>query len=81
MQYMKSLSNSVLRQAQHSFSFKLMTSYAVHTEPVEGAGDVPITFADTTPLEEDFGFRPATPLRDGLIAFAEWFAKYYGVSE
>lgn len=41
-------------------------------------GDVPVTFADTTPLEEDFGFKPATPLRTGLRAFAEWYAKYYG---
>ena len=40
-------------------------------------GDVPVTFADTTPLEQDFGFRPATPLRQGLRAFAEWYAEYY----
>lgn len=40
-------------------------------------GDVPVTYADTTPLEEDFGFRPNTSLRDGLRAFAEWYAKYY----
>ncbi len=44
------------------------------------AGDVPITYADTTPLEEDFGFKPATPLRDGLRAFAQWYAKYYGIN-
>ena len=42
-------------------------------------GDVPITFADTTPLEQDFGFRPSTPLRQGLRAFAEWYAGYYGI--
>lgn len=42
------------------------------------AGDVPVTYADTSALEEDFGFRPATPLRDGLRAFAQWYAKYYG---
>ena len=41
------------------------------------AGDVPITFADTTPLEQDFGFRPSTPLRQGLRAFAQWYARYY----
>ena len=41
-------------------------------------GDVPVTYADTTPLEEDFGFRPSTPLRDGLRAFAEWYSRYYG---
>ena len=42
-------------------------------------GDVPITFADTTPLEQDFGFQPSTSLRTGLRAFAEWYAKYYGI--
>ena len=38
-------------------------------------GDVVATFADTTPLRRDFGFRPSTPLRDGLRAFAEWYAR------
>ena len=37
------------------------------------AGDVPITYADTTPLEQDFGFKPSTSLRMGLRAFVEWF--------
>lgn len=41
-------------------------------------GDVPVTFADTTPLEQDFGFKPSTSLRVGLRAFAEWYARYYG---
>ena len=36
-------------------------------------GDVPVTYADTTPLEQDFGFKPSTPLRAGLRAFAEWY--------
>lgn len=40
-------------------------------------GDVPVTFADTTPLEQDFGYKPNTSLRSGLRAFAEWYAKYY----
>lgn len=40
-------------------------------------GDVPITFADTTPLERDFGFRPATPLRQGLREFAQWYRAFY----
>ena len=39
-------------------------------------GDVPVTYADTAPLEEDFGFRPSTPLRVGLRAFAEWYCNY-----
>jgi nucleoside-diphosphate-sugar epimerase len=38
-------------------------------------GDVPVTYADTTPLEQDFGFKPSTPLRTGLRRFAEWYAK------
>ena len=40
-------------------------------------GDVPITFADTSALERDFGFKPATPLRDGLRKFAEWYKEFY----
>ena len=42
------------------------------------AGDVPVTYADTTALERDFGFKPSTSLRDGLRAFAEWYKEYYG---
>ena len=41
-------------------------------------GDVPVTFADTSALERDFGFRPSTSLREGLRAFAQWYAGYYG---
>lgn len=41
------------------------------------AGDVPITYADTTPLEKDFGFKPSTSLRDGLRKFAEWYKNFY----
>ena len=40
-------------------------------------GDVPVTYADTTPLEQDFGFKPSTSLREGLRRFAEWYAQYY----
>ncbi len=40
-------------------------------------GDVPVTYADTAPLERDFGFRPATPLRQGLRAFARWYHDFY----
>ena len=57
-------------------------NFETHKELVPmQAGDVPVTFADTTPLEQDFGFRPSTPLRDGLRAFAQWYAKYYGTCE
>ncbi len=41
-------------------------------------GDVPITYADTSALENDFGFKPHTSLRDGLRKFAEWYKAYYG---
>ena len=40
-------------------------------------GDVPVTYADTTPLELDFGFKPSTNLKEGLRAFAEWYLAYY----
>lgn len=40
-------------------------------------GDVPVTYADTTPLEQDFDFKPNTSLREGLRNFAEWYADFY----
>ena len=40
-------------------------------------GDVPVTYADSTALERDFGFRPQIPLREGLRKFAEWYKIYY----
>ena len=40
-------------------------------------GDVPVTYADTTALERDYGFKPSTSLRDGLRAFAEWYHDFY----
>ena len=40
-------------------------------------GDVPVTYADTTALEQDFGYRPRTDLRTGLRAFAVWYKKFY----
>ena len=45
----------------------------VHMQP----GDVPETYADTKPLEEDYGFKPNTTLRDGLRKFAEWYKEFY----
>lgn len=41
------------------------------------AGDVPVTFADTTALERDYGYKPSTSLREGLRRFAVWYKKYY----
>ena len=43
------------------------------------AGDVPVTYADTSALERDFGFKPATDLRTGLRKFAQWYKKFYNV--
>lgn len=42
-------------------------------------GDVEVTYADVTALQEDFGFKPSTPLRDGLRAFAKWYKEYYNL--
>ena len=42
-------------------------------------GDVPITYADTSALERDFGFKPHTPLREGLRKFAEWYKEFYHI--
>lgn len=41
-------------------------------------GDVPVTYADTSALEADFGFKPSTSLREGLRRFAEWYQEFYG---
>ena len=41
-------------------------------------GDVPVTYADTSALEEDFGFKPHTSHRNGLRAFAQWYKEFYG---
>ena len=45
------------------------------------AGDVPVTYADTSALEKDFGFKPSTSLRDGLRKFAEWYYKFYCIEK
>lgn len=42
-------------------------------------GDVPVTFADTSALERDFGFKPNTPLREGLKKFAQWYKRFYSI--
>ncbi len=41
------------------------------------AGDVPVTYADTSALEREFGFKPSTPLREGLRRFARWYKEFY----
>ena len=42
-------------------------------------GDVPVTYADTSALERDFGFKPSTDLRTGLRKFAEWYKEFYKI--
>ena len=44
-------------------------------------GDVPVTYADTSDLERDFGFKPATPLREGLRKFAQWYQAFYNIGK
>ena len=54
--------------------------FEVHKELVPmQPGDVPVTYADTTALEQDFGFKPSTSLREGLRRFARWYKEYYKV--
>ena len=51
--------------------------FAAHQKMVPmQPGDVPVTYADTSPLEADFGFKPDTPLREGLRRFAKWYRDY-----
>ena len=52
--------------------------FVVHKQLVPmQPGDVPVTYADTSALERDFGFKPATPLREGLRRFARWYKEFY----
>ena len=51
--------------------------YAVYNIGNNQPGDVPVTYADTSALERDFGFKPSTSLRDGLRKFAEWYKEFY----
>lgn len=53
-------------------------NFGTHRELVSmQPGDVAVTYADTSMLEKDFGFKPSTPLREGLRRFAEWYAAFY----
>lgn len=53
--------------------------FEVHKELVPmQAGDVPVTYADTSALERDFGYKPNTSLREGLRRFAKWYKSFYG---
>lgn len=53
-------------------------NFEVHKELVPmQPSDVPVTYADTSALERDFGYKPSTDLRTGLRNFAEWYAEFY----
>ena len=57
---------------------RLLNDFEAHKELVPmQPGDVPVTYADISALEEDFGFKPSTPLREGLRRFADWYRVYY----
>ena len=67
-----SLSQDLLSTPSHKLKF-----HAELPELVEGPGDVPVTYADSTALERDFGFTPKITLREGLRKFAQWYKEYY----
>lgn len=57
---------------------RLLNDFEAHKELVAmQPGDVPVTYADTSALEEDFGFKPHTSLREGLRKFAVWYKEFY----
>ena len=78
MDFVTILAEELIRAKVLPESFDLPAHYAlVPMQP----GDVPITYADTSALERDFGFKPSTSLREGLRRFAEWYRDYYGTQE
>lgn len=76
MDFLSILSEELVRAAVLPKDFDL----SAHMELVPmQPGDVPVTYADASELEKDFGFRPETDLRTGLRRFAEWYKEYYKV--
>ena len=74
MDFVKILSECLIEEGVLDKSFDINS----HMELVEMAkGDVPITYADVSELEKDFGFKPSTSLKDGLSKFAKWYKGYY----
>ena len=76
------VSREVFNAANH---LRASRNYSKKNRPFEAhkelvpmqPGDVPVTYADTSALERDFGYKPSTSLREGLRKFAEWYAKFY----
>lgn len=74
MDFVKTLSECLIEEGVLDKSFDINS----HMELVEMAkGDVPITYADVSELEKDFGFKPSTSLKDGISKFAKWYKGYY----
>ena len=70
--------NGVLSEAVKLLTDEQDYDFDAHKQLVPmQPGDVPTTYADTSALERDFGFKPSTSLRDGLRAFAEWYSEFY----
>lgn len=70
--------NILQQELIHSGVLPADYDFEAHKELVPmQPGDVPVTYADTKALEEDYGYRPATTLREGIRKFAEWYKEYY----
>ncbi len=67
MAFIRAIEDSVGRKAEINFL------------PLQ-AGDVPATWADTSDIERDFGFRPKTPIERGIARFVEWYRRYHGLT-
>ena len=74
MTFVKILSEELIRAKALSEGFDI--NKYIELVPMQ-PGDVPVTYADCSDLERDFGFKPSTDLRTGLRRFAEWYAEYY----
>ena len=74
MEFLKILGEELIRAKVLPSNFDIKTHMKL--VPMQ-KGDVPITYADTSDLEKDFGYKPSTSLREGLRKFAEWYKEYY----
>ena len=74
MDFVKILSEELIRASVLPQGF-IIDNY-MQLVPMQ-PGDVPVTYADTSKLERDYGFKPSTSLRTGLRHFAEWYKEYY----